>query len=70
MDVNRREVIGIITAGAASAGVAEGQAPINAPPQTADAGAQAARQGLQGAMQQIAMVKLPPTTEPAFLFRA
>jgi hypothetical protein len=66
MDVNRREVIGILAAGATSARVAESQAP----PRSPDADTQAARLGYQRDAQRIAMVNLPQTTEPAFHFRA
>jgi hypothetical protein len=73
MDVNRREVIGILTAGAASVSVAEAQAPPPAPPNAtlvnADGDVQAARLGLKRDAQRIAMITLPPTTEPAFRFR-
>jgi hypothetical protein len=72
MDVHtglkRREVIGILTAGAAGARLAEGQAPAAAAPNS-DAGVQAARLSLQRDAQRIAMVKLPSTSEPAFRFR-
>jgi len=67
MDVNRREVIGILTAGAAGVTVAEGQ---QAPSPPAGDELQAARQRLQFDAQRVAMVKLPQTTEPAFRFRA
>ena len=67
MGLNRRNMIGILAAGAAGVSVAEGQAP--APPPAGDE-VQAARQSLQRDAQQIAMVKLPQTTEPAFRFRA
>jgi hypothetical protein len=67
MDLNRRNIIGILAAGAVSVSVAESQAP---PPPAAGDQVQAARQSLQRDAQQIAMVKLPQTTEPAFRFRA
>ncbi len=67
VDLKRRNMIGILAAGAASASVAEGQAP--AAPAAGDE-VQAARQSLQLDAQRIAMVKLPPATEPAFRFRA
>lgn len=73
----RREIIGILGAGAAGAVVtriAEGQAPPpaspSAAPPNADAEFQAARLGLQRDAQRIAMVNLPQATEPAFHFRA
>jgi hypothetical protein len=74
MDVKRREIIGILGAGAAGAvvtRVVEGQTPQTAPPPPSpDAELQAARQGLQRDAQRIAMVNLPQATEPAFRFRA
>jgi len=72
MDVKRREIIGILGAGAAGAviaSVAEGQAPPVAT-RSPDADTQAARLGYQRDAQRIAMVNLPQTTEPAFHFRA
>jgi hypothetical protein len=63
--VKRREILGILTIGAAAAAAVEGQTPPNA-----DAELQAARQGLQGDAQRVAMVKLPPATEPAVHFHA
>jgi hypothetical protein len=65
LDVKRRELLGILTAGVAIAAVVEGQTPPNA-----DAELQAARQGLQSDAQRIATVKLPPDTEPAVHFHA
>jgi hypothetical protein len=73
MDLKRREIIGILGAGAAGAvvtRVVEGQTPQAAPPPSPDAELQAARQGLQRDAQRIAMVNLPQATEPAFRFRA
>jgi hypothetical protein len=67
VDLNRRNMIGILAAGAAGVTVAESQAP---PPPAPGDEVQAARQSLQRDAQRIAMVKLPPTTEPAFRFRA
>jgi hypothetical protein len=69
MSLERRNVLGILAAGAAISAIAEGQTPAPAPP-NADAELQAARQRLQSDMQRIAMVKLPQATEPAFQFRA
>jgi hypothetical protein len=69
MGPNRRNILGLLGAGAAGAvivRVAEGQAPAPSP----DPNLQDARQGLQGDAQRIAMVNLPPTTEPAVHFRA
>jgi hypothetical protein len=66
MELNRREIIGILSAGAAGASVADGQAP----PPGAGGEIQAARQELQRDAQRVAMVNLPQTTEPAFRFRA
>jgi hypothetical protein len=63
--VKRREILGILTIGAAAIAVVEGQTP-----PSADAELQAARQGLQRDAQRIAMVKLPPATEPAVHFQA
>jgi len=73
VDFKRREIIGIMGAGAAGAviaRIAEGQASPNAAPPNADAATQAARLGLQRDAQRIAMVNLPQATEPAFHFRA
>jgi hypothetical protein len=71
-DFKRREIIGILAAGAGGAAVArvaEGQAP-PAAPRSSDDELQAARQGLRSDAQRIAMVNLPQTTEPAVHFRA
>ncbi len=68
-DFKRREIIGILGAGAAgavAARVAEGQDP----PLNADADTQAARLMYQRDAQRIAMVNLPQATEPAFHFKA
>jgi hypothetical protein len=65
LDLKRREILGILAVGVAAAAVVEGQTPPNA-----DAELQAARQGLQRDAQRIAMVNLPPSTEPAIHFRA
>jgi hypothetical protein len=65
LDVKRREILGILTVGAAAAAVVEGQTP-----PSADGELQAARQGLQRDAQRIAMVNLPPGTEPAVHFHA
>jgi hypothetical protein len=70
MDVNRREVIGILTAGAGSAGIAEAQAPPASAALNADGDIQAARLSLKLDAERIAMVNLPQVTEPAFRFRA
>jgi hypothetical protein len=69
MSPNRRSIVGLLGAGVAGAALvrmAEGQAPLP----NADAGVQAARQSLQRDAQRIAMVSLPPSTEPAAHFRA
>lgn len=63
VNVKRREILGILTVGVAAGAVVNGQAPPNA-----DAELQAARQGLQRDAQRVAMVMLPPATEPAVHF--
>ena len=69
LDPKRREILAILTVGAAATAAAtavvEGQALSNA-----DGELQAARQGLRSDGQRVAMVKLPATTEPAVHFRA
>lgn len=72
MDVNRRKVIGTLTAGAVAAGIAEGQtaSPVSQSAVTPDAELEAVRQGRRFDAQRIAAVKLPQATEPAFRFRA
>jgi hypothetical protein len=74
MKPKRRNLVGILMAGAVGAYVVEGQAPPvaspGAAPLNADSDVQAARQSLQRDAQRIAMVKMPQTTEPAFHFRA
>jgi hypothetical protein len=69
MDVNRRNIIGLLVACPVITRVVEAQAP-PATSGATDADLQAARQRMQRYAQRIAMVKLPPTTEPAVQFRA
>jgi hypothetical protein len=69
MSPNRRNIVGLLGAGAAGVTlirVAQSQAP----PPSPDADVQAARQSLQRDAQRVDMVKLPQTTEPAVHFRA
>ncbi|HEY1756327.1 MAG TPA: hypothetical protein VGG72_13075 [Bryobacteraceae bacterium] len=69
MGLDRRNIIGLLAAGAVVAQIAEGQAAQPAP-SSPDAELQAARQRLQSDTQRIAMVKLPQATEPACHFQA
>ena len=74
MSPNRRNIIGLLGAGTAVVTmlrVAEGQAQPQSPSAASpDSDVQAAKQSLQRDAQRIAMVNLPPTTEPAVHFRA
>ncbi len=74
MGINRRKALGLVAAGGIGSRIAIAQAPSRpAAPVTkvdADAELQAARDGRLRDAQRVAMVKLPPTTEPAFHFRA
>jgi hypothetical protein len=63
LDLKRRAILEILTVGAAATAVVEAQ---DSP--SADGDLQSARQGLQRDAQRIAMVKLPPATEPAVHF--
>lgn len=78
MRINRRKMIGLAAAVGAGSRVivaqvaAPGAAPVGITPgaRTADEELQIARQGRLRDAQRVAMVKLPPDTEPAFRFRA
>ena len=69
MKVNRRTTLRILAAAAGGSRVAAAQARAGAPA-TADQLLQSARGELRDNAKRIAAVKLPRTTEPAFLFRA
>jgi hypothetical protein len=66
MGINRRTIMGLLAATAASFRVTFAQAP--AASASPDQDLQAARAERQRDAQRIAAVKLPQTTEPAFQF--
>jgi hypothetical protein len=69
MDISRRQLAGVILAGAAVAQVSA-QAPPAPAPLSADAELEAAKSQQRLRAQIIARVPLPMTTEPAFQFKA
>jgi hypothetical protein len=69
MDVTRRSLAKILAAAAAAQPNGISQTPSQAAA-SADADLDAARESMRSGLQQIAKVKLPMATEPAFHFKA
>lgn len=74
MTLNRRKAIGLLAVAGAGTAAVIAQTPTNSPPapgagRSPDDELQLARAGRLRDAQRIASVKLPPFTEPAFLFR-